>query len=61
MMRLFGGFGAECFDAYADVFPLADGWHDRVALHQIAPLVVHAIKFGGGYVSGATDAIMQYR
>lgn len=60
MMRLFGGFGPECFGAYAEVFPLADGWRDRVSLHQIAPLVVHAIKFGGGYVAAATDAIAQY-
>ena len=28
------------------------------ALHQIAPLVVHAIKFGGGYVGAATAAIV---
>jgi fructosamine-3-kinase len=60
MMRLFGGFGEECFAVYADVFPLADGWPERVALHQIAPLVVHAIKFGGGYVGAATNAIAQY-
>ncbi len=61
MMRLFGGFGSECFAAYAEVFPLEPGWEQRVALHQIAPLVVHAIKFGGGYVSSATAAIAQYR
>jgi fructosamine-3-kinase len=60
MMRLFGGFGADCFAAYAEVFPLADGWEDRVSLHQIAPLVVHAIKFGGGYVGAATTAIDRY-
>jgi len=60
MMRLFGGFGAECFAAYAEAFPLAAGWEERVALHQIAPLVVHAIKFGGGYVSAATEAIARY-
>lgn len=54
MMRLFGGFGRECFDAYADDFPLADGWEERVPLHQLSPLIVHAIKFGGGYAS-ATD------
>jgi fructosamine-3-kinase len=60
MMRLFGGFDPECFDAYADAFPLADGWRERVSLHQIAPLVVHAIKFGGGYVGAATDAITRY-
>ncbi len=60
MMRLFGGFGDDCFAAYDDAFPLAAGWQDRVALHQIAPLVVHAIKFGGGYVGGATRAIEHY-
>ncbi len=60
MMRLFGGFGAECFAAYDEVYPLADGWSERVALHQIAPLVVHAVKFGGGYVGAATRAIQQY-
>lgn len=60
MMRLFGGFGGECFAAYAEAHPLQPGWEDRVALHQIAPLVVHAIKFGGGYVGSATAAIEQY-
>ncbi len=60
MMRLFGGFGDDCFDAYGDAFPLAAGWEDRIALHQLAPLIVHAIKFGGGYVQGATNAIDHY-
>jgi fructosamine-3-kinase len=61
MMRLFGGFGDDCFAAYDEAFPLADGWEARVALHQIAPLVVHAIKFGGGYVPAAIGAIDRYR
>ncbi|MCU1504195.1 MAG: putative ribulosamine/erythrulosamine 3-kinase, partial [Ilumatobacteraceae bacterium] len=60
MMRLFGGFSPACFRAYEEVTPLADGWQDRIALHQIAPLVVHAIKFGGGYVPAAVDAIERY-
>jgi len=60
MMRLFGGFGADCFAAYDDVHPLAAGWRERVSLHQIAPLVVHAIKFGGHYVDAATRAIAGY-
>ena len=57
MMRLFGGFGEACFAAYEQVHPLAPGWAERVALHQIAPLVVHAIKFGGSYVAAAGSAI----
>jgi fructosamine-3-kinase len=62
MMRLFGGFGADCFAAYAaasadDGRPLADGWERRVPLHQLAPLVVHAVKFGGGYAGATADAL----
>jgi fructosamine-3-kinase len=60
MLRLFGGFGPGCFDAYDEVSPLAPGWQERVPLHQIAPLVVHAIKFGGGYVGAAAAAIARY-
>lgn len=61
MMRLFGGFGEESFAAYDDEFPLADGWQRRVPLHQLAPLTVHAIKFGGGYAAAterALDAVL---
>ncbi len=60
MMRLFGGFGSECFRSYADAYPLAQGWEARVSLHQISPLVVHAIKFGGGYLRAAAEAIARY-
>jgi len=60
MMRLFGGFGAACFTAYAEAHPLADGWKDRVALHQLAPLIVHAIKFGGGYRAATQEAAARY-
>jgi fructosamine-3-kinase len=60
MMRLFGGFGDACFSAYQEDFPLAKGWEQRIALHQLAPLVVHAIKFGGGYVRAVDEALRQY-
>jgi fructosamine-3-kinase len=57
MMRLFGGFGGAAFAAYAEAAPLADGWEDRVPLHQLAPIGIHAIKFGGGYVAGLDRAL----
>ena len=60
MMRLFGGFGAGAFAAYHEIAPLADGWEDRIALHQLAPLAVHAIKFHGGYVSATEAALRRY-
>lgn len=61
MMRLFGGFDDAVFAAYAEELPLAAGWERRVALYHLAPLVVHAIKFGGGYVGAthrALDAVL---
>ncbi len=60
MMRLFGGFGDRAFAAYAEVFPLADGWEERVALHQLHPLLVHAVVFGGGYASEAMAGARRY-
>jgi fructosamine-3-kinase len=42
--------------AYDEVSPLADGWRDRVALHQIFPLLVHASLFGGSYGQAAVAA-----
>jgi fructosamine-3-kinase len=57
MMRLFGGFGAEAFAGYHDEHPLADGHERRVPLHQLAPLLVHAIKFGGSYPAAVASAV----
>lgn len=61
MMRLFGGFGPDCFAAYEEAHPLAEGWQARVPLHQLAPLIVHAVKFGGGYVGATEDALARLR
>lgn len=55
MMRLFGGFSATVFDAYDAAWPLAEGADRRVPLWQLAPLLVHARLFGGGYAA-AVDA-----
>jgi fructosamine-3-kinase len=35
--------------AYDAQRPLAPGWRDRVGLHQLHPLLVHAALFGPGY------------
>lgn len=60
MMRLFGGFGSDVFAAYAEARPLAPGWEERIALHQLAPLVVHAVKFGGSYPEAVARAVAAY-
>jgi fructosamine-3-kinase len=46
--------------SYDEVHPLADGWRERVALHQLHPLLVHAALFGGSYGAQAHAAARQY-
>lgn len=60
MMRLFGGFGEACLASYQEHLPLAEGWQERVSLHQLAPLIVHAIKFGRVYVEPTRSALRRY-
>ncbi|WP_328656032.1 fructosamine kinase family protein [Streptomyces sp. NBC_00334] len=41
---------------YQEAAPLADGWTDRVGVHQLFPLLVHAVLFGRGYAEQALMA-----
>lgn len=57
MMQLFGGFSGRAYAAYAEAFPLADGWQERVAVYQTVPLLVHVLLFGGGYAVQAAEVL----
>jgi fructosamine-3-kinase len=46
--------------AYDETRPLADGWRDRTGLHQLHPLLVHAVLFGGGYGAQAGAIARRY-
>lgn len=51
MLALFGlPHLDDVVDAYQGVHPLRPGWRGRVGLHQLYPVAVHALLFGGGYV-----------
>jgi fructosamine-3-kinase len=57
MLRLFGcPYLERILDAYQEIHPLADGWRDRVGLHQLFPLLVHTVLFGGGFAAQAVAA-----
>ncbi|MCX5055022.1 MULTISPECIES: fructosamine kinase family protein [unclassified Streptomyces] len=57
MLHLFGCPHLEhVLDGYQRVAPLADGWADRIALHQLFPLLVHAVLFGRGFAEQALAA-----
>lgn len=62
MLALFGApHLSRLLDAYDEAAPLSDGWRDRVALHQLHPLLVHAILFGGSYGARAGAAARALR
>lgn len=57
MLALFGyPYLEDVLEGYDEASPLADGWRERVGLHQLAPLLLHCVLFGGGYV-GETLAV----
>jgi fructosamine-3-kinase len=60
MLRLFGAPSARIFDAYEEAAPLAAGADERVELYQLAPLLVHAILFGGSYAAAAERDARSY-
>jgi fructosamine-3-kinase len=66
MLHLFGApYLERILASYADRAadrgsPLAPGWPDRVPLHQLFPLLVHAVIFGGGYLDRALTVVRQY-
>ena len=61
MLHLFGlPHLQRVVQAYDEASPLADGWEDRLPVHQIFPLLVHACMFGGGYGARAAAAAARY-
>ncbi|MGB0102358.1 MAG: fructosamine kinase family protein [Nocardioides sp.] len=61
MLALFGlPHLPRVLDAYLEAAPLTDGWEDRIGLHQLFPLLVHACQFGGGYAARAAEVAGRY-
>lgn len=57
MLHLFGCTHLDrIVAAYDEADPLAEGWRARVPLHQLFPLLVHTVLFGGGYGAQAVAA-----
>ena len=45
---------------YHEVSPLADGWRERVGLHQLHMLIIHAFLFGGSYGAATASVAGRY-
>ncbi|NYG59227.1 fructosamine-3-kinase [Nocardioides daedukensis] len=61
MLTLFGMPHLQrALDAYDEAAPLVEGWEDRLGIHQLFPLLVHACMFGGGYGARAASIAGRY-
>jgi fructosamine-3-kinase len=57
MTRLFGGFGAEFYSAYASSWPLEPGSQARVDLYNLYHVLNHVNLFGARYADQAETMI----
>ena len=60
MMALFGGFGSGWIDAYNNVYPLDNGWRERIEIGQLYPLMVHVNLFGGTYARSVESVLQKF-
>ena len=61
MLHLFGTPQLETItSAYAEAATLPDGWADLIGLHQLHPLLVHAVSHGPSYGAEAGRIAERY-
>jgi fructosamine-3-kinase len=56
-LRLWGGVTHldTVVGAYREVWPLRDGWQERVALHQLSMYLLHTALFGAAFAPGVRE------
>lgn len=59
MTELFGGFPADFYQGYNDVFPLESGYKQRKILYNLYHILNHFNQFGGSYASQTNRMIEQ--
>ncbi|MCC6099258.1 MAG: fructosamine kinase family protein [Olsenella sp.] len=61
MLALFGcAYLDDLVAAYNEVSPLAEGWRERVGIHQLVPVLLHCVLFGESYVDLALGIARRY-
>ncbi|RXK48120.1 fructosamine kinase family protein [Aquirufa rosea] len=57
---MFGGFEKEFYEAYNESFPITKGFHERIPLYNLYPLMVHVNLFGEGYLPAVRKILDSY-
>jgi protein-ribulosamine 3-kinase len=57
---MFGGFETTFYEAYNEVFPIQNGFGERIPLYNLYPLMVHVNLFGGGYLDAVEKTLSKF-
>ena len=60
MTQMFRGFNDDYLQYYMDLFPLEQGWEERLKTHNLYPGLVHLNLFGQSYLGGIERMINQF-
>ena len=60
IMKMFGGFDQQLFDAYHEIRPPVAGWEDRVEIYSLYHYLNHLNLFGRSYLGDCRRIINQY-
>lgn len=60
MMKLFGGFSDECYQAYMIHGKVEPDWQSRLEFTQLYPLLVHLNLFGMSYWSSIESTLSRF-
>lgn len=60
MSALFGKFDKVFYDVYHEVYPLVEGWKNRLDIYQLYYLLAHLNMFGIGYKNDVMKIVDRY-
>jgi fructosamine-3-kinase len=58
--QMFGGFDPLFYRTYQEVYPLSQGFENRVEIYNLYPYLVHVNMFGTSYLGGVDGVIRKY-
>jgi len=57
LMEMFGGFSADFYKSYNDIYPLEQGFEERLVIYKLYHYLNHFNIFGGSYLSSVNKCI----
>lgn len=58
--HMFGGFDKRFYEGYNQVYPLQEGFEERIDVYNLYPLMVHVNLFGGGYLASVESILKRF-